>query len=72
MGTQITSSMFRAAAPSDITLDRLGPLRELPGTWVGTGFNLVSLPNGQNGNVPLPFRLKLNTTIMIALFSTGE
>jgi hypothetical protein len=62
MGTPITSSVFRAAAPASITLDRLGPLGELPGTWVGRGFNLVALPNGQNGNQPLPFFLKLNTT----------
>lgn len=62
MGTLITSSVFRAAAPSGVTLARLGPLKELPGTWVGTGFNLVSLPNGQNGNKPLPFFLKLNRT----------
>jgi hypothetical protein len=62
MGTSITSSIFRAAAPSGITLDRLGPLKELPGTWVGKGFNLISLPNGHNGNKPLPFFLKLNTT----------
>jgi hypothetical protein len=63
LGTQITSSIFRAAAPSDVTLDRLGPLRELPGTWVGKGFNLVALPNGQQKNTPLPFFLKLNTTM---------
>jgi len=63
MGIPILSSIFRAAAPSDVTLDRLGPLKELPGRWVGRGFNLVSLPNGQNGNKPLPFFLKLNATM---------
>jgi hypothetical protein len=61
--------MFRAAAPSEITLVRLGPLRELPGTWVGKGFNLISLPNGQNGNTPLPFRLKTNTTMETLSFT---
>jgi len=69
LGTPITSSIFRAAAPSDITLDRLGPLKELSGRWVGTGFNLVSLPNGQNGNNPLPFFLKLNTTMEALSFT---
>jgi hypothetical protein len=63
MSTPITSSIFRAAAPSAITLDRLGPLKELPGTWMGIGFNPISLPNGQNGNQPLPFFLKLNKTM---------
>ncbi len=69
MGTPIASSLFRAAAPSDVTLARLGPLRELPGTWVGKGFNLISLPNGQNGNAPLPFFLKLNTTMETLSFT---
>lgn len=63
MDAPITSSAFRAAGPAAQTLLRLGPLKELPGTWVGTGFNLVALPNGQNNNQPLPFRLKLNNTM---------
>jgi len=57
------------SSASDITLDRLGPLKELSGRWVGTGFNLVSLPNGQNGNIPLPFFLKLNTTMEALSFT---
>ena len=69
MGTSIPSSVFRAAAPAGITLERLGPLGELPGTWVGRGFNLISLPNGQNNNQPLPFRLKVNTTTEILTFT---
>jgi len=69
MGTPILSSLFRAAAPSKITLERLGPLKELPGTWVGKGFNLVSLPNGQNANKPLPFFLKLNITTETLTFT---
>jgi len=32
-------------------------------------FNLVSLPNGQNGNIPLPFFLKLNTTMEALSFT---
>jgi hypothetical protein len=69
MGTPIRSSVFRAAAPSAITLERLGALKEVPGTWVGEGFNLVSLPNGQNGNQSLPFFLKLNITTKALTFT---
>jgi hypothetical protein len=53
---------FRAAAPSTALHAQLGPLSELPGTWVGQGFNLIALPNFANGNKPLPFRLKLTDT----------
>jgi hypothetical protein len=52
---------FRASAPSDALHAELGPLTELPGTWVGRGFNLIALPNFANGNKPLPFRLNLAT-----------
>jgi hypothetical protein len=60
---------FRAAPPSEVLLDQLGPLAELPGTWVGKGFNLVALPNGQQGNTPLPFFLKLHNTFETLNFS---
>jgi hypothetical protein len=53
---------FRAAAPTDQLHSQLGALTELPGTWVGRGFNLIALPNFANGNSPLPFRLKLSQT----------
>jgi hypothetical protein len=43
-------------------LNQLGPLRELAGTWVGRGFNLISLPDFDNPQGPQPFRLKLNAT----------
>jgi len=43
-------------------LSQLGPLRELAGTWVGSGFNLISLPDFGNPQGPQPFRLKLNGT----------
>jgi hypothetical protein len=51
--------LFRVAAPADTTQDQLGPLADLPGTWVGSGFNLISLPDKQDNK---PFRLKLNAT----------
>jgi hypothetical protein len=53
---------FRASAPSAQLHTQLGPLTELPGTWVGKGFNLIALPNFANDNKPLPFRLKLTDT----------
>src|SRR5271168_926130 len=52
-------SHFRASAPSGISNPRLGPLVELPGTWIGDGFNLISLPDKHDNK---PFRLKLNAT----------
>ena len=51
---------FRATAPSTaIAHPLLGPLAELPGTWVGQGFNLIALPDHHDNK---PFRLKLNAT----------
>lgn len=50
---------LRASAPSATLLAKLGPLAELPGTWMGRGFNLISLPDFQNQH---SFRLKLNAT----------
>lgn len=52
-------SLFRASAPFATLLEHLGPLAELPGTWVGNGFNLISLPDFQNQN---SFQVKLNAT----------
>jgi len=31
------------------TVDELGPLRNLPGTWVGRGWNLIAVPIAGNG-----------------------
>ena len=39
--------------------DPLGLLADLPGRWVGTGFNVIARPNLQNN---LPFFLELNAT----------
>lgn len=47
---------FLAGSPA-VTL---GPLEELPGTWVGKGFNIVSLPDFQGGT---KFRVMVNSTI---------
>ena len=53
------STAIRASAPVATSIPRLGPLAELPGTWVGKGFNLISLPDFADKK---PFRLKLNAT----------
>ena len=49
----------RASAPFGMALPKLGPLAELPGSWAGTGFNLIARPDFQNNN---PFFLEINGT----------
>jgi hypothetical protein len=34
-----------ARAEVAVSTPSLGPLAKLPGTWVGTGFNLIEIPN---------------------------
>lgn len=53
------TQLLRAAAPHQRTRDALGPLADLPGTWVGTGFNLIARPDFHDGK---PFFLQLNAT----------
>ena len=50
---------IRASAPAETHLKHLGPLHNLGGTWVGSGFNLISLPDFADNKT---FRLKLNAT----------
>lgn len=45
--------------------DKLGPLADLEGTWIGTGYNLIALPDYTRGHT---FRLRLNTTVEILEF----
>jgi hypothetical protein len=40
----------RGAGPLAMTADNLGPLKELPGFWQGTGFSLIARPNTSNPN----------------------
>jgi hypothetical protein len=54
------NTFFRAAAPHATADVDLGALTELPGTWMGNGFNLIALPTVTDG--PLPFRVLLNAT----------
>lgn len=53
------SYTFRASAPASDTRSKLGPLMELPGIWVGDGFNLISRPDKHDNQ---PFFLELNKT----------
>lgn len=49
----------------------LGPLADLTGTWIGSGFTLISLPDFDPklpSTGPKPFRLKLNSTVEILEF----
>lgn len=61
----------RAASPNDNPNRDLGPLAHLRGIWVGTGFNMISLPVQQESPAPdrFPFRLKVNATIEELHFS---
>jgi hypothetical protein len=50
----------------------LGLLADLSGTWVGNGFNVISLPDFDSNppsTGPLPFRLKLNSTVETLQFT---
>jgi hypothetical protein len=59
---------FRATPPSAaVAHPALGLLAELPGTWMGSGFNLISLPDKHDNQ---PFRLKLNATMETLRFSS--
>lgn len=57
---------FRAAAPFAIEENRLGPLVNLAGTWIGKGFNLIALPDKENQR---PFRVMLSSTIEVLSFA---
>jgi hypothetical protein len=62
---QFTS--FRGGDTESKVQAALGNLGELTGTWMGSGFSLVSLPDP--GKDP-PFRLKLNATKEILTFTS--
>jgi hypothetical protein len=59
-------SEFRASAPNTVSDALLGPLVDLPGTWVGKGFNLISLPDKEGGR---QFRIQMNATLDQLTFS---
>ena len=53
------TTAFRASPPAATVRQNLGLLAELPGHWVGHGFNLIARPDRQNNQ---PFFLELNST----------
>ena len=55
---------LRASAPPATQLNQLGLLADLPGTWVGGGFNVMALPTGNGG-----FRVKFNATVETLAFA---
>src|SRR5271167_3733204 len=62
----------RPGRPLSAEALHLGPLADLAGTWVGGGFNLISLPDFDSNppsTGPKDFRLKLNATREILQFT---
>jgi hypothetical protein len=57
---------LRAASPRNVVDSPLGLLAELTDAWSGSGFNLVAVPDRQNGG---EFRLILNATTEQITFS---
>jgi hypothetical protein len=51
---------FRASKSNVSRIPELGNLAKLQGNWVGSGFNLIPLPDFEGGK---PFRVKLNATV---------
>jgi hypothetical protein len=49
----------RASAPIEQSVEELGPLADLAGTWVGRGFNMIAVPDRQHDQI---FRLIVNAT----------
>jgi hypothetical protein len=54
-----TVKSFRAVASQQTTADSLGPLKDLPGFWEGTGFGVIARPN-HDPAAPNGFFLELN------------
>jgi hypothetical protein len=57
---------FRASPPVSSAISQLGALGQLPGTWIGGGFNLIARPDFQNGRA---FFLQLSATQEIIEFT---
>lgn len=63
---------IRPGYPLNVEASNLGPLADFAGTWVGTGFNLISLPDFDSkppSTGPKAFRLKLNATREVLEFT---
>ncbi len=57
---------LRAAAPAFLSTADLGPLQDLPGTWMGSGLSIAELPDHQGH---APFRLRVDATREILTFT---
>jgi len=67
-----TALNTRPGLPLAVLPQALGLLADLSGTWVGNGFNVISLPDFDSNppsTGPLPFRLKLNSTFETLQFT---
>ncbi|MFI5780536.1 heme-binding protein [Nocardia sp. NPDC051570] len=53
------TTRLRAAAPAFLSTADLGPLQDLPGTWMGSGLSVAELPDHRGG---APYRLRINAT----------
>jgi hypothetical protein len=65
------STLLRASDPLSKFAQNLGPIAELAGTWVGGGFNVMSLPDFDStppSTGPKAFRIKLNATKEVLQF----
>lgn len=60
------NTAFRPSHALDQVQSNLGLLGDLPGTFIGTGFNLIARPNKQNNQ---PFFLEVNATQEILEFT---
>ncbi len=72
LSTTSLRANFRPGVSLATTNSDLGPLADLAGTWVGTGLNLISLPDFDSrrpSTGPAAFRLKLNSTVEILEFT---
>jgi len=69
------AGMMMAAAPADTLAPNGNPLAELPGTWIGSGFNMIAVPDFAAHGIPgtekggSPFRLIVNKTSETITFS---
>ena len=74
-----STGSYRAVPSQHATAVNLGPLRNLPGFWEGTGFNMIARPDF-SGDSPNGFFLELNmlreniefTTIGSPVFNRGS
>ena len=60
------AATFRASHALDVIQANLGLLGNLPGRFVGIGFNLIARPDHQNNQ---PFSLVLNATLEVLTFT---